>query len=134
MRLRPTEIDGLLIVESEPQRDERGTFHRIFDAEAFAQAGCPFAPRQSGISHNTKALTLRGLHYQRPPAAQAKLVRCIAGRVFDVALDLRPGSNTYCRWFGLELSAANGSKHTANIIQALGSLTSAVILGNLVHP
>ena len=106
MKLRETTIPGLLLVESAPQHDARGYFHCLFDAEAFATAGIPFIARQSGLSHNTRAGTLRGLHYQAAPAAQAKLVRCLSGRLFDVAVDLRPGSPTFCRWFGVELSPA----------------------------
>lgn len=60
---------------------------------------------QSGVSHNPSQYTLQGLHYQRQPHRETKLVRCVRGRMFDVAVDLRPGSASYCRWYGVELSA-----------------------------
>ncbi|EKS36396.1 dTDP-4-dehydrorhamnose 3,5-epimerase [Afipia broomeae] len=115
MRLVPTDIRDLIVVESDPHRDERGYFHRLFDVETFEAAGIPFIARQSGISHNAHTGTLRGLHYQKHPSAQAKLVRCLNGRLFDVAIDLRPQSPTYCRWFGLELSA---NSHRALFVPA----------------
>jgi dTDP-4-dehydrorhamnose 3,5-epimerase len=107
MRLIATDIPDLLIVESDPKPDERGYFHRLFDAATFEASNIHFVPRQSGISHNARAGTLRGLHYQTGQSSQAKLVRCLRGRLFDVALDLRPTSSTYRRWFGIELSAIN---------------------------
>lgn len=108
MRIVPTPLAGLCTVETQPQADERGHFHRLFDADSFAAAGIDFLPRQSGISRNLRRGTLRGLHYQKPPSEQAKLVRCIAGAVFDVAVDIRPGSAGFRQWFGIELSAGNG--------------------------
>lgn len=137
MRLVPTEIKDLIVVESDPQRDERGYFHRVFDAETFEAAGIAFVARQSGISHNAHAGTLRGLHYQKHPSAQAKLVRCLNGSLFDVAVDLRPQSPTYCQWFGLELSANN---HRALFVPAgfaHGFLTledNTDILYEISHP
>lgn len=107
MRIAPTALDGLFTVETEPQGDERGFFHRLFDAESFSVAGIDFLPRQSGISRNLRRGTLRGLHYQKAPAEQAKLVRCLSGAIFDVAVDIRRKSSTRGRWFGLELTADN---------------------------
>lgn len=107
MRVVPTEFDGLFVVESAPHRDERGYFHRIFDSEAFAVAGVDFILRQSGISHNARRGTLRGMHYQKAPAAQAKLVRCLTGALYDVVVDLRPESTHHMRWFNIELTAEN---------------------------
>lgn len=108
MQIAATGFAGLFTIETAPQRDERGYFHRLYDAEAFAAAGIAFTPRQSGISHNLKRGTLRGLHYQKPPASQAKLVRCLRGAVFDVAVDIRPASPTRGKWFAIELTAENG--------------------------
>ncbi|MGD9838208.1 MAG: dTDP-4-dehydrorhamnose 3,5-epimerase [Afipia sp.] len=104
MRLIKTDIPDLLILESNPNHDGRGYFHRLFDAAVFESADIDFIPRQSGISHNLRAGTLRGLHYQTGRSSQAKLVRCLRGKLFDVAVDLRPASITYRRWFGIELS------------------------------
>lgn len=108
IRFAATGIDGVMIVESEPHRDERGYFARAHCPDAFASAGHPFVPIQTSISHNAQARTLRGMHYQPSPHAETKLIRVVRGRIFDVALDLRPGSPTYKRWTGAELSADNG--------------------------
>lgn len=107
MQIVATGFDELFTVETAPNRDERGYFHRLYDAEAFLAAGIAFTPRQSGISHNLKRGTLRGLHYQKQPASQAKLVRCLSGAIFDVVVDIRRDSATLGKWFGLELSVQN---------------------------
>lgn len=104
MQIAATGFDGLFMVETAPSRDERGYFHRLYDADTFAAAGISFIPRQSGVSHNAKQGTLRGLHYQAAPASQAKLVRCLRGAIFDVVVDIRAGSATQGKWFGLELT------------------------------
>jgi len=108
MRFAPTAIAGVMVVDIEPREDERGGFARLHCPEEFAAAGHPFTPVQTSLSRNPHALTLRGLHYQAPPHAEIKLVRVVRGRIFDVALDLRPGSPTWRRWVGEELSAENG--------------------------
>ena len=115
MRFVKTEIEGLLVVESDPKHDERGYFERLFDASDFEASGLLFSPRQTALSHNAKILTLRGMHYQRGNSGQAKLVRCMRGKLFDVAIDLRPASATYCKWFGIQLS---GADHRALFIPA----------------
>lgn len=107
MRLVPTPITGVIRVEAEPHTDDRGLFARLHCPEEFAAAGIDFAPAQTSISRNPKAGTLRGLHFQAAPHAEAKLVRVTRGRVFDVAVDLRPDSPTYRQWTGAELSAEN---------------------------
>jgi dTDP-4-dehydrorhamnose 3,5-epimerase len=107
MRFTPTEIEGVVRVEAEPHADDRGLFARLQCPEAFAGAGIPFAPAQTSISRNPRIHTLRGMHYQPAPHAEIKLVRVTRGRIFDVAVDLRPASPTYRRWTGAELSAAN---------------------------
>lgn len=107
MQLVATEIPDLFVVESEPCRDERGYFHSLFDAATFEASRVSFTPRQSGLSHNTKARTLRGMHFQSGRSAQSKLVRCVRGSAFDVVIDLRSGSPAYCKWFSIELSASN---------------------------
>jgi dTDP-4-dehydrorhamnose 3,5-epimerase len=104
MRFVATQLPGVMIVEPEPRADERGFFARVYCPSAFAEAGIDFSPTQINLSRNTHALTLRGLHYQDAPFAEAKLVRVTAGRIFDVVVDLRPGP-TFRRWIGLELDA-----------------------------
>ncbi len=110
MKFRDTEIDGVRLVELEPHTDERGSFARSYCAQEFADAGIPMTVVQTNISRNTRRGTLRGLHYQAEPAPEPKLVRCTAGRVFDVAVDLRPDSPSFCRWTAVELDvdAYNG--------------------------
>jgi dTDP-4-dehydrorhamnose 3,5-epimerase len=105
--LTPVELPGMVIVELEPFVDERGSFTRTFDAEIFADHGLNPRVVQCNNSFNPRAGTLRGLHYQLAPHAECKLVRCTKGRVYDVAVDLRPDSPTHRRWVGVELSEWN---------------------------
>ncbi len=105
MRFEPTAIAGLLHIAAEPVRDARGAFIRTWCAERFAAAGITFAPTQASLSENTRRHTLRGLHLQAAPAEENKLVRCLRGAVFDVAVDLREGSATRFRHVAVELSA-----------------------------
>ena len=106
MKFTPTDIAGLLVIEIEPIADERGNFARSFCKVEFLEAGLgAFAPVQMNISRNVKMGTLRGMHYQDEPTPDPKVVRCTRGRVYDVAVDLRPDSTTFCEWFGLELTA-----------------------------
>ena len=108
MDFAATRIAGVTVVELEPFADDRGFFARLHCPEDFAAAQHPFAPVQTSLSRNTLARTLRGMHYQLAPKAEAKLVRVTRGRIFDVALDLRPESDTYLHWTALELSGENG--------------------------
>lgn len=107
MQFTPTDIAGVIRVEPQAHRDERGLFARLQCPETFATAGFPFEPAQTSVSRNPHRHTLRGLHYQPAPHAETKLVRVARGRIFDVAVDLRPGSPTYRRWTAAELSAEN---------------------------
>jgi dTDP-4-dehydrorhamnose 3,5-epimerase len=102
-----TPLKGAFVIEPERLVDGRGFFARSFCAEEFSAHGLNPRVAQCNVSFNLKAGTLRGMHFQKEPHAEAKLVRCTLGRVHDVIIDLRPGSATYCRWFALELSAAN---------------------------
>jgi dTDP-4-dehydrorhamnose 3,5-epimerase len=104
MRIEPAAVAGVMLVSVEPHVDDRGLFARTYDAATFAAAGLPANWPQCNVSWNRSRGTLRGMHYQRAPFEEPKLVRCTAGRIFDVAIDLRPGSPTYCRWVGVELS------------------------------
>jgi dTDP-4-dehydrorhamnose 3,5-epimerase len=105
---RETELPGAFVVETEPIEDERGWFARIYDESELEQRGLASRFVQSSIAFNKEWGTLRGLHYQAEPHAEAKLVRCIRGAVYDVIVDLRPGSSTFERWAAVELSAAGG--------------------------
>lgn len=107
MKLAPTAIDGVMVVELEPIGDERGWFARTFDAALFAQAGLDPAVVQCNLSYNARRDTVRGMHFQAEPHGEPKLVRCVRGAIFDVAVDVRPGSPTLGRWHASELSADN---------------------------
>jgi dTDP-4-dehydrorhamnose 3,5-epimerase len=107
VKLSRTRLAGVLEVDVEPLEDERGFFARTFDAAQFAEAGLEAAVIQCNVSYNRRRDTLRGLHYQADPHGEAKLVRCIAGAIWDVAVDIRPDSPTFRQWHGVELSAAN---------------------------
>lgn len=105
MKLLPTALPGAHVVELEPLGDERGWFARTFDAAAFAALGLDARVVQCNASFNARAGTLRGMHLQAAPHGEAKLVRCTRGAIYDVIVDLRPESEAYCRWFGIELRA-----------------------------
>ena len=107
MRFLPTQLAGAFIVETEPHEDSRGCFARTFCAREFSEQGLTSSFVQSSISFNRLRGTLRGLHYQLPPAGEVKLVRCTAGALYDVIVDLRPGSPTYLQHVGVELTARN---------------------------
>ena len=107
MIFKDTRIDGAWVVEPERLEDERGFFARTWDLEEFAGRGLNPHLAQCSVSYNRARGTLRGLHFQAAPYEEAKLVRCTAGAIFDVAVDLRPDSSTFRDWFGVELSAEN---------------------------
>ena len=104
---RETPLAGVYIVECKRFVDDRGYFMEAFSQPAWLERGRPGEFPQDNISQSSKG-TLRGMHFQRAPHAQGKLVRVLAGAAFDVALDLREGSPTFGKWFGEELSEANG--------------------------
>ena len=105
MIFRDTEVDGVRVVELEPHNDERGVFARSFCTDEFAAAGIALSVVQTNLSRNRRRGTLRGMHFQAEPAPEPKLVRCTGGRVFDVAVDLRPASPSFCCWASVELDA-----------------------------
>jgi dTDP-4-dehydrorhamnose 3,5-epimerase len=107
MRFIDTPLEGAYTIEMTRVEDERGFFARSFCEEEFAAHGLPGLMPQCNVSFNSKRGTLRGMHYQAEPHAEEKLVRCTAGAVFDVIVDLRAGSRTYRGWFGTELNAQN---------------------------
>jgi len=97
-------LGGAWVIDLEPHEDERGSFARTFDAEEFRGRGLEHRVVQSSVSVNTRAGTLRGLHYQAAPHGETKLVRCTRGAIFDVIVDLREASTGYLRWYTMELS------------------------------
>jgi len=109
MKFEPTAIDGLFLVSTATLMDARGSFARVYCESESAAAGIPFHVSQINTSRNPVHGTLRGLHYQATPIPDPKMVRCIRGEIWDVAVDLRPGSPSYLKWFGTRLS-----EHTMN--------------------
>lgn len=107
MQFAKTAITGVYVVGAEPVRDERGFFARLCCPTEMKAAGLDFEPRQTSLSRNTSSHTLRGMHYATIP--EAKLVRCVRGRIFDVAVDLRPQSVSFCKWVGVELDPRNAN-------------------------
>jgi dTDP-4-dehydrorhamnose 3,5-epimerase len=104
MKFTETGLPGALIIEHQPVADERGAFTRLWGREEFEQRGIEFAIDQCSIACNRASGTLRGMHYQIAPFAEAKVVLCSAGAFFDAIVDLRPDSPTYRKSFALELS------------------------------
>ncbi len=104
MKIRAAGLPGLFVVEIEPRPDERGYFARTFCAREFSAAGLPDRFVQSSVSVNIRRGTVRGLHFQKAPSNEGKLVTCARGRIFDVVVDIRRGSPTYCQWAGFELN------------------------------
>ena len=104
------ELPELVVVVPKRFGDSRGYFEETYNKRTFEQAGIHAEFVQDNQSLSEKRGTIRGLHFQTPPHAQAKLVRVLAGSIFDVAVDLRRGSARYGRWVGLTLSAANGKQ------------------------
>jgi len=107
MRFVETQLPGVIVIEPERLSDERGWFARTFDREEFRARGMNHEVIQTNASFNARAGTLRGMHYQADPHGETKVVRCVRGAIFDVALDIRPDSPTRWRWHGIELSEDN---------------------------
>ncbi len=107
MRFIETQLEGAYIIEPEHLEDERGFFARSFCQKEFEEHGLNSKVVQCNISYNKRKGTLRGMHYQAPPKAEAKLVRCTHGSIYDVIIDLRHDSSTYCQWIAVELNAGN---------------------------
>ena len=108
MKFTETKIHGVFVIELEKHEDDRGWFARAWCCEEFAAHGLPTDLAQTNLSHNAQRGTVRGMHFQTAPHAEAKLVRCVAGAVHDIALDLRPESPTFKQSVATELSADNG--------------------------
>jgi dTDP-4-dehydrorhamnose 3,5-epimerase len=106
--VQPLPLDGLCLVTRHRHGDDRGSFSRVWSAEALAEHGFPNGPVQVNHSITTRRGTIRGLHFQLPPHMETRLVSCIRGEILDVAVDMRPESPTYLRWHAERLSADNG--------------------------
>lgn len=107
MKIETTHLEGVLVIEPAVFGDHRGFFMESYNKKRFSEAGLVFDFVQDNHSLSQEVGTLRGLHYQLEPYAQTKLVRVVAGAVYDVAVDLRRGSPTFGQWYGVVLSAAN---------------------------
>jgi dTDP-4-dehydrorhamnose 3,5-epimerase len=135
---RETPIPGVFVLEPKRREDERGFFARTWCAEEFAAHGLDTRVAQCSISFNPRAGTLRGMHYQAAPHGETKVVRCTAGAVYDVALDLRPDSPTFRRWTAVELSAENRVAHylpggVAHGFQTLHDATEVLYMISVPH-
>ncbi|MBN8531655.1 MAG: dTDP-4-dehydrorhamnose 3,5-epimerase [Alphaproteobacteria bacterium] len=109
MNVHATPIAGVFILDAPMNRDERGGFQRLFCMETLKKSGVAFPVIQANLSTNAKAGTLRGVHYQDAPKPDPKIVRCLKGRMFDVAVDIRQGSPTFRQWVGIELTPEKGN-------------------------
>jgi dTDP-4-dehydrorhamnose 3,5-epimerase len=107
MIFKPTRLEGAFVIMPEKLEDLRGFFARTFCRDEFSSRELDPRIVQCSVSHNRKKNTLRGMHYQIPPKAEVKLVRCTRGSMYDVIVDLRPSSTTYCKWASFELTAKN---------------------------
>lgn len=107
MRFIPTELDDAYLIELEPVTDERGFFARTFCEKEFAEKGLTSYFVQCNIAWSKAKGTLRGMHYQIAPYAEVKIVRCTRGAIYDVIIDLRTESSTYCKWAAVELTPAS---------------------------
>jgi dTDP-4-dehydrorhamnose 3,5-epimerase len=107
MRFEPTKLHGAWLIEAEPAHDQRGFFARTFCIREFEERGLTTRFVQNSTSHSDTRGTLRGMHFQRAPHGEVKVVSCLRGALWDVIIDLRPGSPTYRQWQGFELTEAN---------------------------
>ncbi len=139
MKIIETPIQGLLVIEADVYVDARGFFTETYNAERYAAAGIPTTFLQDNMSASSYGV-VRGLHFQRPPYTQTKLVSCVVGKVYDVAVDMRKGSPTYGQHFGVELSAENhrqffiprGFAHGFSVLSEKAIFTYKC--DNLYHP
>lgn len=140
MKFRELSLKGAFLVEMEPHRDDRGCFARSWCHREARQQGIELEWVQSNISWNERTGTMRGLHYQAAPHQEAKLIRCSRGAIFDVLLDLRPGSPTYGRWESVELGGAaltqlyapTGVAHGFQVIEAPAEVL--YLMSEYYHP
>lgn len=123
MIFHDTPIAGAYVIEPKKLEDARGFFARIYCTNELSERGLEAEIVQSNVGFSHRKGTLRGLHFQRPPHAEVKIVRCTSGSVFDVIVDLRPASPTYRQWYGTELSPRNGKMIYAPAGCAQGYMT-----------
>lgn len=107
MKFLPTPVEGAFVIEVEPHVDERGLFARVWCGREAEAVGLEPSVTQVNVGFSRRAGTIRGMHYQPPPFDEVKVVRCTAGTVYDVVVDLRPESPTHRTWHGVELSPGN---------------------------
>jgi len=108
MIFQPIPLKGAYAIAWEPRTDDRGLFARAFCAEEFRREGLVSSFVQANLSESSVAGAVRGMHFQKAPHAEVKVVRCVKGAIYDVIVDIRPDSSTYLQWFGAVLSAENG--------------------------
>ena len=138
MRFTETAIVGARVIDPTPHQDDRGRFMRAWCSKEFAENGINFVPVQANMGLSVRIGTVRGMHYQETPALEAKLIRCTRGVIFDVVLDLRPGSPSYGKWYGAELSAENGRmlyvpEHCAHGYQTLENETEMYYMSSAFY-
>lgn len=109
MEFVKTLFDGLFVIKTNVSKDNRGYFMRSYCKNEFKSAGINCDFMQENISFNAKINTVRGMHFQKEPYAEDKLVRCISGGIFDVVVDIRQNSPTFLKWFGIELTEENAT-------------------------
>jgi dTDP-4-dehydrorhamnose 3,5-epimerase len=131
----PVPLPGVLVIPVPGFSDHRGVFEPVWDAETFASLGIPFRPESAAHSYNRRAGTIRAFHYQCAPFAQSKLVSCVAGSIWDVAVDLRPDSPAFGRWSAVHLSEACGNVHfiPAGCAHGFLTLTDASTVAYLIE-
>jgi dTDP-4-dehydrorhamnose 3,5-epimerase len=108
MFFHPLPLRDAFLISLDQRKDERGMFARVFCRQEFSELGLEYRYVQANLSTNDNAGTIRGLHYQKSPHMEVKLVRCIRGAIFDVIVDLREESASFFHWYGVELSEENG--------------------------
>jgi len=133
MYFNDTRVAGAWIIDPSPHHDERGRFMRAWCTREFEERGIQFMPVQANMQFSPRKGTIRGLHLQVAPDPEAKLVRCTRGAIFDVTVDLRPGSPTFGAWCGAELTADNGRmlyvpEHCAHGFQCIEDNSEAMYL------
>lgn len=107
MIFHSTKLDGVFVIKQEPREDERGYFARIFCKEELAKTGISFEIIQASHSFTKEKGTIRGMHFQKAPKEEDKIVQCLRGKIYDVVVDLREGSPTFGKWMAEELSPEN---------------------------
>ena len=134
MQFHPTALYDVWLILLEPLPDNRGFFARTFCGEEFAAHGLETSYPQHSISYSARRGTLRGMHYQRDPHSEVKLVRCVNGAIWDVIIDIRPGSPTYRKWQGFELSGVNGHQLyiPKGFAHGFQTLTADVVVNYLI--